>query len=150
MIRTENLTRAFGDYVAVDRLTLEIASGEVFGFLGPNGAGKTTTIRMLTGLIAPTSGSASVLEYEIGRDDALESFAVAFDGSCPVHGGSRHRIEQTKNIADGNNLSRAVLARGFVPRGPTLGGCASRAPGGACPGPDPGPPLRCGQAGGGP
>ena len=69
MIRTENLTRAFGDYVAVDRLTLEIASGEVFGFLGPNGAGKTTTIRMLTGLIAPTSGSASVqIRFCVKRD----------------------------------------------------------------------------------
>ena len=69
MIRTENLTKVFGDYVAVDRLTLDIADGEVFGFLGPNGAGKTTTIRMLAGLIAPTSGSARVLDFEVGRDD---------------------------------------------------------------------------------
>ena len=69
MIHTENLTKSFGDQVAVDRLSLDIADGEVFGFLGPNGAGKTTTIRMLTCLIAPTSGSARVLNYEVGRDD---------------------------------------------------------------------------------
>jgi ABC-2 type transport system ATP-binding protein len=55
--------------VAVDRLTLDIAQGEVFGFLGPNGAGKTTTVRLLTSLIAPTAGRATVLNYEIGRDD---------------------------------------------------------------------------------
>lgn len=69
MIKTENLTKSFNENVAVDRLNLEINEGEVFGFLGPNGAGKTTTIRMLTCLIAPTSGRASVLGYEIGRDD---------------------------------------------------------------------------------
>jgi ABC-2 type transport system ATP-binding protein len=69
MIHTQNLTKTFGDHLAVDRLSLDIADGEVFGFLGPNGAGKTTTIRMLTSLIAPSSGSARVLNYEVGRDD---------------------------------------------------------------------------------
>lgn len=69
MIQTENLSKTFGDHVAVDRLTLDIAEGEVFGFLGPNGAGKTTTIRMLTCLIAPSAGRARVLTYEVGRDD---------------------------------------------------------------------------------
>lgn len=69
MIKTENLTRKFGDNLAVDRLTLEIDQGEVFGFLGPNGAGKTTTVRMLACLIAPTVGQASVLGYQVGRDD---------------------------------------------------------------------------------
>ncbi|MCX7763112.1 MAG: ABC transporter ATP-binding protein [Candidatus Kryptonium sp.] len=56
MIRLENLTKKFGDFIAVDNLTLEIKSGEFFGFLGPNGAGKTTTIKMIAGLIQPTSG----------------------------------------------------------------------------------------------
>lgn len=69
MIQTENLTKKFDGHLAVDRLTLEIEDGEVFGFLGPNGAGKTTTVRMLTSLIAPTAGRASVLGFEIGRDD---------------------------------------------------------------------------------
>ena len=69
MIKMENLTKEFDGKLAVDRLTLEIAKGEVFAFLGPNGAGKTTTVRMLTSLIAPTSGSAAVLDYKIGQDD---------------------------------------------------------------------------------
>ncbi|MCA9928475.1 MAG: ABC transporter ATP-binding protein, partial [Anaerolineales bacterium] len=69
MIKTENLTKKFDDIVAVDRLSLDIAEGEVFGFLGPNGAGKTTTVRMLACLIAPTKGSAAVLGYRVGQDD---------------------------------------------------------------------------------
>ena len=69
MIKMENLTKQFGDQLAVDRLTLEIAEGEVFAFLGPNGAGKTTTVRMLTSLIAPTSGTAEILNFKVGQDD---------------------------------------------------------------------------------
>lgn len=69
MIQTENLTKKFDNFVAVDRLTLEIKEGEVFGFLGPNGAGKTTTVRMLTSLIVPTSGTARIMGYRVGEDD---------------------------------------------------------------------------------
>jgi ABC-2 type transport system ATP-binding protein len=69
MIQTENLSKSFASFTAVDRLTLDIAEGEVFGFLGPNGAGKTTTVRMLTSLIAPTSGSATVAGFRVGEDD---------------------------------------------------------------------------------
>ncbi|MBN1135510.1 MAG: ABC transporter ATP-binding protein [Anaerolineae bacterium] len=58
---TDGLTRHFGEVVAVDHLTLEVRAGEVFGFLGHNGAGKTTTVRMLNGVLAPTSGTARVL-----------------------------------------------------------------------------------------
>jgi ABC-2 type transport system ATP-binding protein len=63
-----DLSRHFGDFVAVDRVSFRVASGEIFGFLGPNGAGKTTTIRMLTGLLSPTSGSARVGGHDIERD----------------------------------------------------------------------------------
>jgi ABC-2 type transport system ATP-binding protein len=69
MIQTENLTKKFGDLLAVDRLTLNIPEGEVFGFLGPNGAGKTTTVRMLTSLIGPNDGSASVNGFKVGEED---------------------------------------------------------------------------------
>ncbi len=69
MIRIDNLTKRFNGTVAVDHLSLDIEEGEVFAFLGPNGAGKTTTVRMLTSLIAPTSGEAYVLNYKIGEDD---------------------------------------------------------------------------------
>lgn len=68
MIVTENLTRTFGNLIAVDNLNLKIEKGEVFGFLGPNGAGKTTTIRMLACLISPTSGTATVAGYNIQKD----------------------------------------------------------------------------------
>ncbi len=69
MIKTENLTKSFGSTLAVDRLTMEVHEGEVFGFLGPNGAGKTTTVRMLTSLIGPTDGTAIVNGYAVGKDD---------------------------------------------------------------------------------
>ncbi len=69
MIHTENLSKKFGEVLAVDELTLDIQEGEVFGFLGPNGAGKTTTVRMLSSLIGPTSGSATVAGFVVGRQD---------------------------------------------------------------------------------
>ena len=67
MIHTENMTKRFKETLAVDSLSLDIREGEVFGFLGPNGAGKTTTVRMLTSLIGPTSGAATVAGFPIGQ-----------------------------------------------------------------------------------
>ena len=60
VIALEGLTKRFGDIVAVDDLTFQLAPGRVIGLLGPNGAGKTTTLRLLLGLVAPTSGSATI------------------------------------------------------------------------------------------
>ena len=65
-IETDELRKEFGDNAAVKCLTLQIQQGEVFGFLGPNGAGKTTSIKMLVGLIAPTSGKAALLGAPLG------------------------------------------------------------------------------------
>jgi ABC-2 type transport system ATP-binding protein len=65
VIRTNRLTKRFGDFVAVDGVTFEVGAGEVVGYLGPNGSGKTTTIRMLLGLLLPSDGSAEVLGYNI-------------------------------------------------------------------------------------
>lgn len=70
-IETEGLRKVFGDNAAVKGLTLQVAQGEVFGFLGPNGAGKTTSMKMLLGLVAPTSGSASLLGAPIGDRPTL-------------------------------------------------------------------------------
>ena len=67
-VRTAALRKVFGTLVAVDHLDLEIHRGEVFGLLGPNGSGKTTTIRMLCGLLEPTSGRASVAGIDVGTD----------------------------------------------------------------------------------
>jgi ABC-2 type transport system ATP-binding protein len=68
-VETNKLTRAFGSLVAVDELTLTIPEGTVFGFLGPNGAGKTTTVRMLSALIAPTRGTATVAGHRLGENN---------------------------------------------------------------------------------
>jgi ABC-2 type transport system ATP-binding protein len=65
VLEATNLTRVFGDFVAVDDATFTLNPGEIVGFLGPNGAGKTTTIKMLTGLLSPSSGAARVAGYDI-------------------------------------------------------------------------------------
>jgi drug efflux transport system ATP-binding protein len=67
-IDAQDLTRSFGNFIAVDHVTFDVHPGEVFGFLGANGAGKTTAIRMLTGLLAPTSGRATVAGHDISRE----------------------------------------------------------------------------------
>jgi ABC-2 type transport system ATP-binding protein len=64
-VQLENLRRTFGDFVAVDNITLKVKRGEIFGFLGPNGAGKSTTIRMLCGLLMPTGGSGNVGGFDV-------------------------------------------------------------------------------------
>ncbi len=76
VLRTEKLTKRFGSLVAVDGVDLEVHEGEVFGYLGPNGAGKTTTLRLLCALIAPTSGTAEVAGYRLGREDQRIRAAV--------------------------------------------------------------------------
>ena len=68
VIRIEELTKRYGAQTAVDRLSLEVAAGEIFGFLGPNGAGKTTTMLMLLGLTEPTSGTVRVCGFDPARD----------------------------------------------------------------------------------
>jgi ABC-2 type transport system ATP-binding protein len=67
-ISTEHLTRRFGDLVAVQDVNLRVAPGQFFGFLGPNGAGKSTTIKMLTGLLAPSSGRMQILGIDLTQD----------------------------------------------------------------------------------
>jgi len=64
-VRVQDLTRRFGDFTAVDRVSFDVGAGEIFGFLGPNGAGKTTTIKMLTALLRPTSGMAQVAGFDV-------------------------------------------------------------------------------------
>jgi ABC-2 type transport system ATP-binding protein len=80
-IETHELSRVFGTVKAVDHITFSAAAGELFGFLGPNGAGKTTTIRMLTGQLRPTSGSAKVAGYDVvnERTELKRQIGVVFE-----------------------------------------------------------------------
>ncbi len=66
-VTTNKLTKKFGDFVATNEITFEVTQGEIFGFLGANGAGKTTAMRMLCGLLTPTSGKATVAGYDVYR-----------------------------------------------------------------------------------
>jgi len=79
-VRTVDLTKKFGDLIAVDHVSFEVRRGEIFGFLGPNGAGKTTTIRMLTTLLKPTEGTAEVWGHDIRkeRDAVRKSIGIVF------------------------------------------------------------------------
>ena len=79
-VRVEGLTRRFGKLVAVDHITFDVARGEVFGFLGPNGAGKSTTIKMLTTMLRPTEGTATLNGCDIVRDQtrARREFGIVF------------------------------------------------------------------------
>jgi ABC-2 type transport system ATP-binding protein len=77
-IQSRNLTRSFGGFTAVDHITFEVRAGEVFGFLGANGAGKTTAIRMLTGLLAPSDGQATVAGFDVARDSESVKRAIGY------------------------------------------------------------------------
>jgi len=68
IVEVRELTKCFGDFTAVDRVSFSVGRGEIFGFLGANGAGKTTTIRMLCGLLAPSGGEGAVAGYDINRE----------------------------------------------------------------------------------
>ena len=67
-VQVDNLVKTFGEFVAVDQVSLGVERGEIFGFLGPNGAGKSTTIRVLCGLLTPTTGRATVAGFDVGTD----------------------------------------------------------------------------------
>ncbi|MBN2044718.1 MAG: ABC transporter ATP-binding protein [Anaerolineales bacterium] len=96
MIYTNKLTKCFGDNLAVDRLSLEIPAGEVFGLLGPNGAGKTTTIRMLSALIGPTSGEARVGGYDVTQDGYMVRKSVGILTETP---GLYNQLSAERNLS---------------------------------------------------
>ena len=112
-VKTENLTRRFGKFTAVDRVSIEVYRGEIFGFLGANGAGKTTMIRMLCGLLEPSDGSGTVAGFDIYRqseqikrnigymsqkfslyDDLTIAENIEFFGG--IYGLSREKIRERK------------------------------------------------------
>jgi ABC-2 type transport system ATP-binding protein len=77
-VQAVGLSRRFGDFTAVDKVTFEVGRGEIFGYLGANGAGKSTTIRMLTGLLAPTAGEARVAGYDVRTEPEAVKGAIGY------------------------------------------------------------------------
>ncbi len=97
MIETENLTKKFGDLVAVDGVSFSVSEGEVFGFLGPNGAGKTTTVRILCCLISKTSGGARIGGYDVS--DEADSLKIRkMIGLVPDNVGLYEALSAYKNL----------------------------------------------------
>ena len=107
MIRTENLTRRFGSRLAVDRLSIEIGAGEIVGLLGPNGAGKTTSLRMIAGIIAPTSGRAFVAGIDSAAEPARVHESIGLLTESP---GFYERLSAERNLAYFARFYRAVDA----------------------------------------
>ena len=114
IIQVENLTKKFGDFTAVNSITFEVKKGEIFGFLGANGAGKTTAMKMLIGILTPTSGNAQVANFDIFKnpedikrnigymsqkfalyDDLTVKENITFFGG--IYGLSRKQIEEKRN-----------------------------------------------------
>jgi ABC-2 type transport system ATP-binding protein len=139
-VKIEGLTRRFGDFVAVDNISLAVKKGEIFGFLGPNGAGKSTTIKMLTGLLMPTGGKGIVGGYDIMKESeeikknigymsqkfslyddlTVEENINFFSGVYGVSKGlKRERMEWVLEMAglrDRKNTITRTLAGGFKQR----------------------------------
>jgi len=114
-IQTENLTRRFSDLTAVDRLNLTVPRGVIFGFLGPNGAGKSTTINMLTSLLPPTAGTATVEGFDIQAEPLEVKRRI---GVMPEGLGLYERLtaaEQIELVGRLHGLSRAEIERRIPP-----------------------------------
>ncbi len=94
-VRTEGLTRAFGPLVAVDGLSIEVATGELFGLVGPDGAGKTTTLRMLAGVLRPSSGRAWVFDTDVAEDPEAVKARIAY---MPQRFGLYHDLTVGENL----------------------------------------------------
>ena len=107
-VRLDRLTKRFGDRVAVDAMSVVIPPGELFGFLGPNGAGKTTTIKMLVGLLRPTSGSAALCGFDV-VEQSLEARSVV--GYVPDHAALYDKLTGREMLALAADLHRVPRER---------------------------------------
>jgi ABC-2 type transport system ATP-binding protein len=112
MIRTHHLTKKFGALTAVDGLNLDIAQGEFFAFLGPNAAGKTTTIKLLTGLIKPTAGTAVVGGYDIQRESVAARRLISYVPDFPFLYDKLEPMEFMLFIGELYGMSQPAAARG--------------------------------------
>lgn len=111
MIRTHNLSKQFGRLTAVDGLNLDIAQGEFFAFLGPNAAGKTTTIKMLTGLLKPTSGSCSVCGYDLQQEPEAAKALMSYIPDFPFLYDKLSAREFMRFVGELFTVDRSIMTR---------------------------------------
>src|SRR5579872_7100523 len=111
LIEADQLSKRFGDTLAVNRLSFQVVAGEIFGFLGPNGAGKTTTIKMLTGLVQPSSGRARLGGFDIVRQPLQAKRMFGYVPDEPQLYGKLTATEFLHFVGDVYELSAAKRAR---------------------------------------
>ncbi len=110
MIKASGLTKKYGQLTAVDRLDLTVNAGEIFGFLGPNGAGKTTTIKMLVGLLAPTSGTAHICGINVAEDPVRAKAQLGYVPDTPDVYEKLTARELLEFVADLRKIDRTKAA----------------------------------------
>ena len=110
LIETHNLLKRYGDKVAVDNVSFDVHAGEVFGFLGPNGAGKTTTIKMIVGLLQPTSGTVKVAGYDVQTQSMLAKASAGYVPDTPNLYAKLTGRELLRFVSDLYNLDRSQVA----------------------------------------
>jgi ABC-2 type transport system ATP-binding protein len=110
LIETRNLVKRYGEKVAVDNVSFEVLEGEVFGFLGPNGAGKTTTIKMIVGLLQPTSGTVKVAGYDVQTQSLLAKASSGYVPDTPNLYAKLSGRELLHFVGDLYNMDRASVA----------------------------------------
>jgi ABC-2 type transport system ATP-binding protein len=111
LIETQHLSKLYGDKPAVNDVSFQVFSGEVFGFLGPNGAGKTTTIKMIVGLLKPTSGNIKVAGYDVETQSLLAKAASGYVPDTPNLYPKLSGRELLRFVGDLYNLDRQQIAR---------------------------------------
>ncbi|HEU0294750.1 MAG TPA: ABC transporter ATP-binding protein [Anaerolineales bacterium] len=111
LIETRNLIKRYGDKVAVDDVSFDVYQGEVFGFLGPNGAGKTTTIKVIVGLLQPTSGTVKVAGYDVQAQPMLAKASSGYVPDTPNLYAKLTGRELLRFVGDLYNMDRARVAR---------------------------------------
>jgi ABC-2 type transport system ATP-binding protein len=113
-IRLEALTKFYGPNRGIEDLTLEVRAGEVLGFLGPNGAGKTTALRLLIGLLRPTSGSAEIMGFDTARESVEVRRRVGYLPGDPALYGNRNGNELLKLVMRARKIDHAPLAERLI------------------------------------
>ena len=111
LIETRNLIKRYGDKVAVDDVSFDVYQGEVFGFLGPNGAGKTTTIKVIVGLLRPTSGTVKVAGYDVQAQPMRAKASSGYVPDTPNLYAKLTGQELLRFVGDLYNMDRARVAR---------------------------------------